>query len=293
MFLINVSKFKEYSDYAEDIYNTTELIDTIMNRIPISDLAITVIEPSSMQGRIIRERLAEMDVINVQFFQDGQTALDNIKQSIPDLVISSMYLPDMTGTDLVLGLRADPTLEAVPYMLISSETSWSSLDPIRQAGVVAILPKPFAVEDLRCALYSTVDLIMPDEDALADIHLDEIKVLVVDDSALARKHISRVLGNLGIEHITTAENGREAVEMIEGTYFDLIVTDYNMPEMDGEALIRYVRENSTQNAIPILMVTSEENDSRLSAIQQAGVSGICDKPFEPDAVKQMIQQLMS
>ena len=246
-----------------------------------------------MQSRIIRERLEEMDVTNVQFFQDGQTALENIKQSIPDLVISCMYLPDMTGTDLVLGLRADPELESVPYMLISSETSWSSLDPIRQAGVVAILPKPFAVEDLRCALYSTVDLIMPDEDALADIQLDEMKVLVVDDSALARKHISRVLVNLGIEDIKTAENGSEAVSIIENTYFDLIVTDYNMPEMDGEALIRYVRENSSQNAIPILMVTSEENDSRLSAVQQAGVSGICDKPFEPEAVKQMIQQLMS
>ena len=246
-----------------------------------------------MQSRIIRERLAEMDVTNVQFFRDGQTALENIKQSIPDLVISCMYLPDMTGTDLVLGLRADPELEAVPYMLISSETSWSSLDPIRQAGVVAILPKPFAVEDLRCALYSTVDLIVPDEDALADIQLDEMKVLVVDDSALARKHISRVLSNLGIEHITTAENGCEAVSIIEGTYFDLIVTDYNMPEMDGEALTRYVRENSSQNAIPILMVTSEENDSRLSAVQQAGVSGICDKPFEPGAVKQMIRQLMA
>lgn len=268
-------------------------IDDIMQKITISDLAITVIEPSSMQSKVIRERLNEVEVTNVQFFKDGQTALENIKQSIPDLVISSMYLPDMTGTDLVLGLRADPALEAVPYMLISSETSWSSLDPIRQAGVVAILPKPFEVDDLRCALYSTVDLIVPDEEALSDIQLDEIKVLVVDDSNLARNHISRVLRNLGIEDITTAENGVEAVGVIEANYFDLIVTDYNMPEMDGEALTRHVRENSTQNAIPILMVTSEENDSRLSAVVQAGVSGICDKPFEPGAVKQMILQLMS
>ncbi len=264
-----------------------------MEKIPISDLAITVVEPSAMQGRIIHQRLQDLDVSKVELFHDGQTALDNIKQSIPDLVISSMYLPDMTGTDLVLGLRADPALEAVPYMLISSETSWASLDPIRQAGVVAILPKPFAAEDLKRALYSTVDLIMPDEQALADIQLDELKVLVVDDSSLARKHISRVLTNLGIAQIETAKNGREAVAMIEANYYDLVVTDYNMPEMDGEALTRYIRENSSQNAIPILMVTSEANDSRLSAVQQAGVSGICDKPFEPDAVRQMLQNLMS
>jgi two-component system chemotaxis response regulator CheY len=264
-----------------------------MDKIPISDLAITVIEPSAMQARIIRERLLDLDVQNVEFHHDGQTALDNIRQSIPDLVISSMYLPDMTGTDLVLGLRADPALESVPYMLISSETSWASLDPIRQAGVVAILPKPFAAEDLRHALYTTIDMIMPDDNALADIPLDELKVLVVDDSTLARKHVIRVLNNLGIENIEQAENGRQAVTMIEDNYFDLVVTDYNMPEMDGEALTRYIRENSTQNAIPILMVTSEANDARLSAVQQAGVSGICDKPFEPGAVRQMIQNLMS
>jgi len=264
-----------------------------MDRIPISELAITIIEPSSMQSRVIREKLHEMDVKNLQFFSDGKSALENIKQSIPDLVISSMYLPDMTGTDLVMSLRAEEALEAVPYMLISSETSWASLDPIRQAGVVAILPKPFEADDLRNALYSTVDLIIPDDHALADIVLDELRVLVVDDSPLARKHISRVLRNLGIEIIETAENGQEAVGIIENTYFDLVVTDFNMPEMDGEALTRYIRENSSQNAIPIMMVTSEANESRLAAVQQAGVSGICDKPFEPGAVRQMIQAILS
>jgi two-component system chemotaxis response regulator CheY len=264
-----------------------------MDKIPITELAITIIEPSSTQSRIIRERLQEMGVNKLQFFSNGDSALKNIRQSIPDLVISSMYLPDMTGTDLVMGLRADAALEAVPYMLISSETSWSSLDPIRQAGVVAILPKPFDKDDLRHALISTVDLIEPDDQALSEIPLDELRVLVVDDSPLARKHISRVLNNLGIDTIETAENGKQAVEMIENTYFDLVVTDYNMPEMDGEQLTRFIRENSTQNAIPIMMVTSEANESRLSAVQQAGVSGICDKPFEPGAVRQMINNLLS
>jgi two-component system chemotaxis response regulator CheY len=119
-----------------------------------------------------------------------------------------------------------------------------------------------------------------------------LKTLVVDDSPLARKHICRVLGNLGIHDITTAENGRQAVSIIESTFFDLVVTDYNMPEMDGETLTRFIRENSTQRSIPILMVTSEGDQSRLSAVQQAGVSGICDKPFDTLCVKQMIRQLL-
>ena len=157
-----------------------------------------------------------------------------MQRDTPDLVVSAMYLPDMTGAELVESMRENTRLEAVPFMLISSETKFSMLDPIRQAGVIAILPKPFDPDDLRRALYSTVEFIAPDENALADIVLDDLKTLVVDDSPLARKHISRVLGNLGISEITTAENGLDAVSKIESSFFDLVVTDYNMPEMDGE-----------------------------------------------------------
>ena len=121
--------------------------------------------------------------------------------------------------------------------------------------------------------------------------LNELKVLLVDDSLMARKHISRVLKNLGIENITEAENGREAVEILERSFFDMVFTDYNMPVMDGEELTRYIREKSMQSSIPVLMVTSEENGSRLAAVQQAGVSGICDKPFDTDTVMKMIQDI--
>jgi two-component system chemotaxis response regulator CheY len=246
-----------------------------------------------MQGRIICNHLKELNITKVQCFQNGNDALDNIRSAVPDLVVSCMYLPDMTGTDLVKKMREENILEEVPFMLISSETSFASLDPIRQAGVIAILPKPFDPADLKRALYSTLEFINPDEAALADIHLDELHVLVVDDSSMARKHISRVLNNLGIEDITQAEDGSKAVKLIENEYYDMVVTDYNMPEMDGEALTRYIREHSTQRSIPILMVTSESSDSRLSAVQQSGVSGICDKPFDPQTVKQIIRNMFA
>ena len=222
-----------------------------------------------------------------------QASIELMQRDTPDLVVSAMYLPDMTGAELVTGMRRTPLLEGVPFMLISTETKFSMLDPIRQAGVIAILPKPFHPEDLRKALYSTVEFISPDENALADIELDDLKTLVVDDSPMARKHITRVLNNLGILDITTAENGIEAIGKIETCFFDLVVTDYNMPEMDGEHLTRFIREQSSQRSVPILMVTSEGDASRLTAVQQAGISGICDKPFDTLSVKQMIRQLLA
>ena len=259
----------------------------------ISELTLAIVEPSAVQGKLIEAELNKLGIVNILYQACGEHALEQMQHDTPDLVVSAMYLPDMTGAELVESMREDARLEAVPFMLISSETKFSMLDPIRQAGVIAILPKPFDPDDLRKALYSTVEFIVPDENALADIILDDLKTLVVDDSPLARKHISRVLGNLGISDITTAENGVDAISKIESNFFDLVVTDYNMPEMDGETLTRFIREQSSQRSIPILMVTSEGDQSRLSAVQQAGVSGICDKPFDTISVKQMIRQLLA
>lgn len=261
--------------------------------LSIQDLAITFVEPSSTQARIIERRLQELQVGKILHFSNGADALESMREFPPDLVISAMYMADMTGTELVQAMRSESSLEAAPFMLISSETSFAALDPIRQAGVIAILPKPFAGEDLQRALYATLEYVNPDENALAEVNLDDLQVLVVDDSNLARKHIRRVLGNLGIENITEASDGTEAVEIIEKQFFDLVVTDYNMPEMDGEMLTRYIRERSSQASIPVLMVTSEENESRLSAVQQAGVSGICDKPFDTATVKQMVRNILA
>jgi len=245
------------------------------------------------QGKIIEAELKTLGIEKILYQNSGQATLQSMQHHAPDLVISAMYLPDMTGAELVISMREDDDLQAVPFMLISSETSFAMLDPVLQAGVIAILPKPFEPGDLRKALYSTVDFITPNEDALADIELDNLKTLVVDDSSLARNHIIRVLNNMGIRDITTANNGMEAVDRIEAAFFDLVVTDYNMPEMDGETLTRFIREQSSQRSIPILMVTSEGDQNRLSAVQQAGISGICDKPFDVVSVRQMIRQLLA
>ena len=96
---------------------------------------------------------------------------------------------------------------------------------------------------------------------------------------------------MGLEKFTEAENGKQAINCLDKHSFDLIVTDYNMPEMDGKDLVYYVRNKSRQSNIPIMMVTSETNKSRLAAVENSGVSAICDKPFEPKVVSRLLRQL--
>ena len=117
-------------------------------------------------------------------------------------------------------------------------------------------------------------------------------MLVVDDSFTAQNHIKRVLSNMGIQRISEAKNGKEAVDIIAEHFFDLIVTDYGMPEMDGKQLVEHIRSHSNQTSIPVLMVSSESDDSRLAALQQAGISATCDKPFETETVRELLQKML-
>ena len=264
-----------------------------MKQIDISNLLVLLVEPSKTQRRIIERQLQTVGISSPEHATSGKEALAIMSQLKPDLVISSLYLPDITGTDLVHAMRNNKELQSTAFMLISSETRFRYLDPIRQAGTIAILPKPFDADALRAALNSTIDYLDDTQVELDDFDIESLKVLVVDDSNMARKHIQRVLRSMGMQNFTEATDGMEAIAIIREQFFDLIVTDYNMPNMDGQELTDHIRKESSQSSIPILMVTSEENENRLAAVQQSGVSAICDKPFDPSSVKQLVQQMFS
>lgn len=263
-----------------------------MSSMSLSDLSILLVEPSAMQRKVILAHLAEEGVNKIEGVESGEEALNLIQQYQPDLIISAMYLPDMSATDLLGTIRATESLQEMNFMLVSSETSFQALDPIRQAGVIAILPKPFNNADLRRALRTTVDYIDPEEMELENYDITELNVLLVDDSQTARNHVKRVLQSLGVKNIQTANNGLEAVQILSDTEFDLIVTDFNMPEMDGQQLTEFVRNDMGNAYVPILMVTSESDEARLGHVQQAGVSAICDKPFEPQSIREILYRVL-
>ena len=86
--------------------------------------------------------------------------------------------------------------------------------------------------------------------------------------------------------------GYVAIDLLQNNMFDLVVTDFNMPEVNGQELTQYIREHSQQSHIPVLMVTSEANESHLANIAQSGVNALCDKPFEPETVRALLSRIM-
>ena len=260
--------------------------------LSISQLDVLLVEPSGTQQRIIQDYLSELGAHEPNQVHTAGEALAAMRNRVPDLVISAMHLPDMTGTELIQKMRDDAATLDVAFILISSETRMRYLEPLRQAGVISILPKPFSRNQLRTSLLSTLDFLQPDPLELKQFVPDELRVLIVDDSFTSRRIMRQMLERMGIEQFSEAENGREAIELIETEFFDLIVTDYNMPEVDGEQLSQFIRNQSTQQSVPVLMVTSETDTSRLAGIAQSGVSAVFDKPITVESLRETIQRVL-
>ena len=257
------------------------------------DLSVLLVEPSSMQAHLVQRMLANQGVKKVTVVETASAALAALHVGHEGtVVISSLYLPDLAGTELVTAMRAERALETVPFILISSETRPQVLEPVRQSGACSIVAKPFNEQQLSRALYAAADYLSPPED-VDTAEIESLRVLLVDDSMASRRHLRRLLEELGVDHISEAVNGKEAVELLQTTMVDLVITDYNMPEMDGRELTEYIRTQSWQAAVPILMVTSEQNMGRLAAVERAGVSAICDKPFEAGSIRRLISDALT
>ena len=262
-------------------------------RTAFADPTILLVEPSAMQAKFISQSCKELGMERMRFAGTAADALASMRDVRPDVVISALYLPDMTGTDLVVAMRGETDLAGIPFILVSSETRPQALDAVRQAGVCGILPKPFSKVQLSRALDTTIDYLAAEHGDSVDFRAEELRVLLVDDSSSARKFMRRLLENLGIVNFIEAENGSVAADILGETMVDLVITDYNMPEMDGKALVDFIRQQSWQASVPILMVTSEADMGRLAAIESAGVSGICDKPFEAHVVRDLLGRLLA
>jgi two-component system chemotaxis response regulator CheY len=263
-----------------------------MNHISTANLSILLVEPSDMQRKVIMKHLQQEGIQHIEQAATLTEAKQQLNSHQPDLIACALHFSDGTASDLLEFIHQQPKLAQIPFMLVSSEHRKSQLEQFKQSGVIAILPKPFTADHLGTALNAAVDLLTPSELELSMFDVHDVRVLVVDDSTLARNHIQRVLRNMGIQHLVEARDGKEAIAILQQQMFDLVVTDYNMPEVNGQELTTYIREHSQQTHIPILMVTSEANDAHLSTIEQAGVNALCDKPFAPETVKSLLFKLL-
>ena len=116
-------------------------------------------------------------------------------------------------------------------------------------------------------------------------------ILTVDDSASVRMAMRIALTGAGYK-VTEASDGSEGVAKASGTRFDMIITDLNMPRMDGLTMIRELRKMPSQSGIPIIFVTTESDESLEAQAKAAGATGWLIKPFQPDQIIRIVQKVL-
>ncbi len=123
----------------------------------------------------------------------------------------------------------------------------------------------------------------------------EMKILVVDDFSTMRRIIKNLLRDLGFNNTSEADDGLTALPMLKTGKFDLLVTDWNMPGMQGIDLLKAVRSEADEKLknIPVLMVTAEQKKEQIVEAAQAGVNGYIVKPFTALILKEKLEKIFA
>lgn len=116
-------------------------------------------------------------------------------------------------------------------------------------------------------------------------------IMTVDDSASVRQMVSFTLRELGYQ-VVEAVDGEDALSKLNGTTVHMLLTDLNMPNMDGIELIRNVRANSSYKFIPIVMLTTESQEEKKQDGKAAGATGWIVKPFKPEQLLAVIKKVL-
>ena len=119
-----------------------------------------------------------------------------------------------------------------------------------------------------------------------------LKVLIVDDQYSVRQMTRMTLEKIGISNVQEAENGRDALATVSSQPLDLIISDYNMPEMDGLGLLRAVRGHQAVRKLPFILLTGRGDRELVVKAAQAGVNNYLVKPFTPDTLREKIEQVI-
>jgi two-component system chemotaxis response regulator CheY len=128
-----------------------------------------------------------------------------------------------------------------------------------------------------------------------DAGMSEIRALIVDDSTVMRKIIERSLRQAGLSFsvVYEAGSGTEALEVLKTKDVDLILSDINMPSMDGLEFLRQIRAQNLAAGVPVVMITTESSEEHVKEAIQAGARGYIRKPFTAEQVKERVLPLVN
>ncbi|WP_027350611.1 chemotaxis response regulator CheY [Halotalea alkalilenta] len=121
----------------------------------------------------------------------------------------------------------------------------------------------------------------------------QINFLVVDDFPTMRRIVRNLLKELGYQNVEEAEDGQQALERLRAGGFDFVVSDWNMPNLDGLEMLKQIRADPALSSLPVLMVTAEARKENIIAAAQAGANGYVVKPFTAGTLEEKLNKIFA
>ncbi|WP_031357100.1 chemotaxis response regulator CheY [Caballeronia sordidicola] len=119
-----------------------------------------------------------------------------------------------------------------------------------------------------------------------------MKILVVDDFPTMRRIVRNLLKELGFSNVDEAEDGAAGLARLRGGGFEFVISDWNMPNLDGLEMLKQIRGDAALSHLPVLMVTAESKKENIIAAAQAGASGYVVKPFTAATLDEKLQKIL-
>ncbi|MBI5186685.1 MAG: response regulator [Nitrospinae bacterium] len=243
---------------------------------------ILVVEDSAVTRRALTKRLKDYGA-EVTQAEDGQQGLEMAIAGKFDLIISDVEMPRLNGLELCRKLKENPATRAIPVVIMSSLDGDNEIDRGFQAGAAAYISKT----DAPSQLSEVIDRILKKA-----AFQRERTVLVVDDSFTIRKLVEKGLSEAGFQ-VVSAKNGKEALEVMRGRKPDLILSDIDMPEMNGVEFCKAAHADPDLVLIPFVIMSANSQRAMVRRMLQRGVAAYLVKPFNLEQLVATIEKLLS
>ncbi len=255
------------------------LHDNIKDNRPIR---ILVVEDSSAIRRGIAKLLKPLgaDILEAP---DGKQGYDLALESPVDLVISDVDMPVLDGIEMCHKLKSSPQTRALPIILHSSFNADRDIDRGFQAGAAAYVFKGESSSRLLKVVRRTLNQASFQRDCT---------IMVVDDSRTIQRLVKKGLSEVGFG-IATAANGQEALVQLATLKPDLIISDIDMPVMNGAEFCDAVRSDSRFNDIPFVVMSANSERATMKRMLQRGASAFITKPFNIDELVMLVERFLS
>lgn len=245
-------------------------------------------DPDSLQT--IEEYLSSLGFNRVSKCRNGAEAVRVLERD-PTItfIISDWDMPFMDGFSFLQRVRSQPQTAHIPFLIVTSPISHEAEKVMLAAEnlVNAYIIKPFRLNVFKDKLEAILNL---------SVHGPQKQVIIVDDDDDARATVTEFLEKFGFKNIIPFKNGKEAIEYIidNKENIDLIISDWEMPEMNGLDLLRSIRSSKKLEKIPFLMITSQNSMERMKVMQAAKsqVDQYLLKPFKAKDIKERVEYVL-